>query len=100
MKRLVAGVVIALLIGSGPTAYRMSEGCSRWQQDFKRFRYAELLRIGPIVSGLERVEDVIGNRPIGCDVPQRLTDADIRRFRHEGVGPNEFADKERAARKT
>ena len=97
MKRLLIGVLASLALAAGLLVYRSASTCSDWQELYKRFTYAEMMKNAPVIHTPEMIEQIIGERPPRCDRPGALTDEDIERFRDEGVGPNEFAGRSRKA---
>ena len=73
--------------------------CSDWQEQYKRFLYAEMMKNSPVIFTEKMIEEIIGERPAGCGRPalSDLSNQDSRRYRREGVGPNEFLEEQRAA---
>ena len=86
-KLILATALLCALFFIG---YGTIDSCSDWQGRYKRFIYAEMLKIGPVIQNPG--EDAIGHRPLGCPRPGRtLTPEEYERYRREGIGPNEFA---------
>lgn len=89
---------VLFLLASGALAYRSVDACRGWQERYKRFLYSEMMKNSPVTYSPEMIEEVVGERPGGCDRPSRvLSKADVERYRQEGVGPNEFVEERRAA---
>ena len=90
MKRLGFVLVSIVLLRTVVVSLRSVHECGKWQSDYKRFLYAEMQKNSPIVYRPSMIEDIIGNRPAGCN-QTRLSRNDIARFEEGTVGPNEFA---------
>jgi len=59
----------------------------------KRFLYSEIVKISPVIHTPDMIEELIGDRPAGCDRPSAtLSKVDLERYRREGVGPNEYVE--------
>jgi len=99
MKRVALAVASLLLVASVAVAYQITGVCSEWQEQYKRFIYAEMMKNSPVIYTEKMIEEIVGGRPAGCGRPSlsNLSHEDSRRFRREGVGPNEFAEEQRAA---
>jgi hypothetical protein len=99
VKRLLSALAIVLLVTGALLVYRTTDACVNWRERYKRFLYSELIKLSPFIYTPEMIEEIIGERPLGCDAPtfRELSDADIERFQREGVGPNEFLEERRAA---
>lgn len=97
MKRFFLALVSLLLVTSGVVAYRAIDACADWQERYKRFLYSEWVKISPVIYTPAMIDEVIGDRPAGCDRPGRvLSKEDRRRYRREHIGPNEFLEERRA----
>lgn len=97
-----SGLVIALLLLLVTSAYtlRHVNTCQDWQVRYSHFIYSEWIKNAPFLYSTEDIEDIIGERPQLCGQPKNpLSDANIKRFRREGVGPNHFVDEKRAAQR-
>ena len=94
MNRVALALASLLLVASVVVAYR-TEACSNWQEQYKRFIYSEMLKNAPFTYTEKMIEEIIGERPLGCGRPS-LSNQDSRRYRREGVGWNEFAEEQRA----
>lgn len=92
MKRVLLVLAALFLVTSGVVAYRTFE-CADWQERYKRFLYSEIVKISPVIHTPDTIEQLIGDRPAGCDRPsETLSKEDLERYRREGVGPNEFVE--------
>jgi hypothetical protein len=100
VSRVLTAVVVVMVTSCGAFALRATVSCSRWQDRYKRFIYAEWIKISPFVYGPRRIEAVVGSRPLGCAPPGGLTHEDVDRYRSEGVGPNEFTEEILARRRS
>lgn len=96
MKRVAVAVASLLLVASVVVAYLSTGVCSDWEEQYKRFIYSELIKNSPFIYTEKMIEEIIGERPTGCARPA-LNHEDLRRYRREGVGPNEFLEEQRAA---
>ncbi|CAN5488505.1 MAG: hypothetical protein ACR2MC_07555 [Actinomycetota bacterium] len=97
MKRVAFALPSLLLVAS--VAYLRTDVCSDWQEQYKRFLYAEMMKNSPLIFTEKMIEEITGERPAGCGRPSLsdLSNQDSRRYRREVVGPNEFAEEQRAA---
>ena len=96
MRRALLTLASLLLVASF-LVYRANDGCADWQEHYKRFLYSEIIKNSPFILTPEEIEEVIGERPAGCDRSQSLSEEDLDRYRREGVGPNEYLVEQRAA---
>lgn len=93
MRRVLLALAALVLVTSGVVAYRTNE-CADWQERYKRFLYSEIVKISPVIHTPDMIEELIGDRPAGCDRPSAtLSKVDLERYRREGVGPNEYVEK-------
>ena len=99
MKRVALALTSLLLVASVAVAYLITGVCSDWHEQYKRYIYAEMMKNSPFIYTEKMIEEIIGGRPAGCGRPSlsNLSHEDSRRFRREGVGPNEFLEEQRAA---
>jgi len=96
MKRVALALAAVLLVMGGVVAYLTIDACGDWRERYKRFLYAEMMKISPVIYTPDMIEQIIGERPVGCDRPAAtLSKNDLERYRREGVGPNEFAEEMR-----
>jgi hypothetical protein len=70
MKRSSILILIALLIAAGFFAVRASDPCGDWQRRYERFLEVESMKNSPIIYTPEMVEEVIGERPSDCGIPE------------------------------
>ena len=69
MKRAAALGLITLMFITAGRGILSARRCAAWQDDYKRFIYAETLKNSPIVYRREDVDRIIGNKPAGCEQP-------------------------------
>lgn len=88
MRRLLLLVFLATsTLGGGVFAYRFVDACADWQDRYKRVLFDELMGRSPLILTPDKIEAEIGERPPGCDRPDRaLGEADLRRFHEEYAG--------------
>lgn len=98
MKTWALFLATVLFIASGVLVFRVVGGCANWQQQYRRFLYAEMMKNSPHIYTPEMIEKVIGEPPEGCDRPgPGFSRETLDAFRREGVGPNEFSEEIQAA---
>jgi hypothetical protein len=72
-------VLVALVVVCGAVlAYRLVDACADWQHAYERFLYREMMKNSPIIYTPEMIEEIIGERPFGCDRPPRSLDSSGR----------------------
>ena len=83
----VAGVVVAAVLAL--TGVRAGIECARWQGRYERLLYSEMMKNTPVLLTPERLEELIGVQPPGCDAPPTLSQSDSYRYYRElfGTGP-------------
>lgn len=93
MKKLLVVGLMSLSLFAGLFGYQAVKACADWQDDYNRYTFIHMMRIGPMLE----TEELFSDRPSGCDEPT-LTEADEERFRTDGVDPEEFLAELRASR--
>jgi hypothetical protein len=96
MKKTLVALASLLILLTGVFVLHVADTCSDWQDRCRRFLYSEMIKNSPFIYTPEMIDEIIGERPAGCDRPTTLSTTDVRRYRREGVGPNEFLEERRA----